>query len=314
MLHSLGASISAVQLRNRDHQWFDAALSPLSFASGGKDPSLAGRTIAPCCGRIRGALIRIGHQPIHLTHNNGAHHIHGGACAAAYQYWTGEQLSSERVRFTLRLPDGLDGYPGNRMLTADYTVSGHTLQVEYSAVSDRPTFMDMTNHVYWDLSGRFDGSAMRQRLEIAADCAVVNDAEHLPMRIVRAERAFDFSRPASPADMLALYPQDEQLLIGRGYNNAFLLSKDRAYAARLSSDETGVLMTMHTDQPAIVFYSGGFLGEETCLAGGCASPGCALALEAQGVPDPFHLPGQTPEWLMPGQTYRRFIRWEFGNI
>ena len=313
-LHPLGASISSVQFRNGVDQLVETALAPLNFATGEQDPSLTGRTIAPCCGRIRNAQMELDGQEILLTRNHGAHHIHGGAYGAAYQVWDGEQLSQEHVRFTLCLPDGLDGYPGNRTLTADYTVSGNSLRVEYTAVSDRATFMDMTNHVYWDLSGRFDSSAMRQQLEIAADYAIVNDAEHLPLRVVKAENAFDFGDPVSPANMLARYPQDEQLVIGRGYNNAFILREDRTFAARLTSEETGIRMRMYTDQPAIVFYSGGFLDGQTRLICGGASPGCALALEAQGVPDPFHLPGQEIAELLPGETYRKTIRWTFDTL
>ena len=309
-LHPLGASIQSVKVRNAAGDDLEVALSPLNFDTGEPDPSLAGRTIAPCCGRVRNGEIKIDGKTIQLPRNDGNNHIHGGPHGAAYQVWQGKQLSPARVRFTLHLADGLDGYPGNRVLTAEYEARENALQVTYTACTDQPTWLDMTNHVYWDLSGRFDGSAMEQQLEIAADRAVRNDEKHLPLKIVPAKGAFDFSFPVSPAERKRQYPEDEQLKIGRGYNNAFILHPNRDYAARLTSKISGLRMTMRTDQPAIVFYSGGFLGADTKLRQGGAVPGCALALEAQAIPDPFHLPGQEANLLYPGQEFRRTIRWE----
>ena len=245
-----------------------------------------------------------------MWRNNGQNHIHGGWCGLSNQVWSALQRSPACVCFQLDLPDGLEGYPGNRTLRAEYAVDGSALSVTYAATTDRITWLDMTNHVYWDLSGHFDGSALDQRLEIAATQVVFNGEGHLPERIVPVNGPFDFTRPTSLAANMALCPEHEQLILGRGYNNAFVLD-DSDFAAQLFSPASGIRMTLSTDQPSIVLYSGGFLNSKNRLRSGVASPGCAVALEAQGLPDPFHLPGAVPELLRPGQEYRKFIRWTF---
>ena len=175
----------------------------------------------------------------------------------------------------------------------------------------------MTNHVYWDLGGRFDGSATDQSLQIAASRVVHNDPSHLPMEIRDAEEALDFSSPCVPSQKLREYGEHPQLRIGHGFNNAYVLEpslvKALGFSASLSSPLSGIRMRMTTDQPAIVLYTGGFLGNDTELTSppGAASPGCAIALEAQGLPDPFHLPGAEAGLLLPGETYRREIQWRF---
>ena len=314
-LCDLGASIVDVRVRRSDGAFIDVALSSRGFLSGMEDPSLAGRTIGPCCGRIREGRISIDGVPFQLARNDGANHIHGGPNGAAFQFWTARQLSASRVRFELELPDGLDGWPGNRTLRAEYAVEGSCLRVIYSAVTDSATWVDMTNHVYWDLGGRFDGSALDQVLEISAKRVVFNGEGHLPVDILPAEGPFDFTRPATLAGNMALSPAHGQLVMGRGYNNAWLLDDElrrtRACAARLYAPSTGIRMTMDTDQPAIVLYSGGFLNEKNRIVDGVASPGCAVALEAQQLPDPFHLPGVRPEPLRPGDRFRREIVWRF---
>ena len=314
-LSPLGASIASVQVRDRRGRFIDVALAPKCLFDSTPDPFTAGRTIGPCCGHVRDGRISIDDVPFQLTQNEGANHIHGGPNGATFQLWTSRQLSATCVCFELKLPDGLDGYPGKRTLRAEYAVEGSCLSVIYSATTDRATWMDMTNHVYWDLGGHFDGSALDQILEISAKQVVFNGEGHLPVKILPAEGIFDFTRPATLSGNMNLSPAHEQLVLARGYNNAWLLDDDlrraKQFAARLYAPSTGIRMTMDTDQPAIVLYSGGFLNEKNRIMDGVASPACALALEAQQLPDPFHLPGARPEPLRPGERFRREIVWRF---
>jgi len=315
VLAERGAAIASVSVRDGDGRSIDVALPPENFADGAPDPSLAGRTVGPCCGRVAGGAIEIDGKPLALTRNEGENHLHGGINGVATQAWRGEQLSPTRARFELALPDGLDGYPGNRRLRAEYALSGRTLSVRYTAATDRTTWLGLTNHAYWDLTGRFDGSALDQRLQVAARRVVLNGPGHLPSRAAAAEGPFALDGSRSLRTMLEAFPDHPQLTLGRGYNNAFLLDgalMDRlGFAARLTAPDGGLSLTLRTDQPALVLYSGGFLDGATRLARGGATPGCAVALEAQPVPDPFHLPGQKAELLRPGEEYRREIRWAF---
>jgi aldose 1-epimerase len=317
-LSDFGAAIEAVRVRDGAGRLVPVALSRENFHPGQTNRGMAGRSVGPCCGRVAEGEIEIDGQRLRLTPNEGPNHIHGGPGGVGSRVWQGERLSPTRVRFALALPDGLDGYPGNRTLRAEYAVEGNLLSVIYSAFTDRATWVDMTNHVYWDLGGRFDGSALDQVLEINAKQVVFNGEGHLPAEILPVEGPFDFTRPATLAENMKLDPAPGQLVMGRGYNNALLLDDDfrrtREWAARLYAPSTGIRMTMDTDQPAIVLYSGGFLNEKNRIQCGAASPGCAVALEAQQLPDPFHLPGASHEPLRPGDRFRRKILWRFETL
>lgn len=288
-------------------------MAPDRFDPSIPDPALAGRTIGPCCGRIRDGEIQIGEKRYALTRNEGENHIHGGPGGCTFSHWEGKQLRPDKAVFSLALADGQDGYPGHRRLKAEYSAAGRTLSVRYTAVTDRETYLDMTNHVYWDLSGRFDGSALDQTLEIASWQVVLNNYHHLPLTIASADNAFDFRRPCSIREKLSAYPKEPQMLIGRGYNNAFLLDaglqREMSCSARLYSPSSGLSMKLRTNAPCLVFYSGGFF--ESPVPPVRSTPGKAVALEAQQVPDSFHLPGATPSILLPGQVFLREIIWEF---
>lgn len=307
-LSDFGAAIVSVRIKDRSGRFIGVALSPAIFHPGETNCGMSGRTIGPCCGRVADGRIEIDGQRLQLTQNEGTNHIHGGPGGVANRMWQGERLSPTRVRFALALPDGLDGYPGNRRIEAEYAVSGKSLRVRYTAVTDKPTWLGLTNHVYWDLSGRFDGSALDQRLQIAAERVVFNGPGHLPQAVHPVDGPFDFRTPLSLREGMGIGSAHPQLALGRGYNNAFLLDRglmDRmGCAARLVSSASGLSLCLRTNQPALVLYSGGFLG-------GGATPGCAVAMEAQHVPDPFHLPGQRPGIIYPGEEYLCEINWRF---
>ena len=141
-----GASIARVRVRRRDGAFTDVALAPQSLRDGAPDPSLAGRTIGPCCGRVREGIIQIDGEPLELSPNEGANHLHGGPHGAAEQRWAVEAHAPDRVTFALRLPHGLDGYPGNRLLKAAYSVTENALQLVLTGESDRATWLGMTSH------------------------------------------------------------------------------------------------------------------------------------------------------------------------
>lgn len=311
VLSSLGASLVGLTYLGPGGSR-QVALSPVSHRTGGEDPSLAGRTVGPCCGRVRDARMFLNGREYLLDANENGNHLHGGIRGAAVRHWKLLESNARHAGFALALPDGEGGYPGNRRIRVDYALEDDALSVRYSAATDASSWLCLTNHAYWDLSGRFDGTAMEQALEIPASRAVFNDEHHLPVSIRAVDGTpFDFRVPASPASMMARHPGHPQLAIARGFNNALLLDKDAPFAARLTAPDESLRMTMETDYPALVFYSGGFLGQDTMLEGGPAVPGAALALEAQSLPDPFHLPGAIPEPFLPGIPWSHFIRWRF---
>ena len=308
----IGAALVEMNVLTRNKEWRQVALSPLAHRAGVPAPACAGCTVAPCCGRVRGAEMTLNGKSYALDANEGANHIHGGFRGASGRAWELVERGDTSVAFALELPDGEGGYPGNRRLEVRYSLEGDALTTRYAAVTDATSWLCMTNHAYWDLTGRFDGSAMDQLLQVNASRAVFNDDHHLPEAIRDVDGTpFDFRRPVSPADVMRAFPDHPQLRIARGFNNALLLDHDAPCAARLCAPDGSLAMTLTTDYPALVFYSGGFLNDKIALPTGPAVPGAALALEAQTPPDPFHLPGIEPELIQPGVKWEHFIRWGF---
>lgn len=254
-----------------------------------QNPFYAGATLAPTAGRIKDGLLPIGSRRYTLSKNeNGVTHIHGGFHSLSFCRWDiAGQEPGQSVTFRASLPDGEDGYPGNRTFSVTYRLRGNQLSISQHAKSDQPTYINMSNHTYFNLNG-LSASGLNQHLKINADQVVINDELHLPKGVTDVTNTqFDFTDFKLIQSQINHFQDAEQIIASRGYNHCFLLPHTTdlsrpAYALMSSDKKIGI--DFYTDAPALVFYSGGFL-EDSYLLSGYGSetftscPGCAVALE-----------------------------------
>lgn len=298
-LCAYGARIAAVRVRDRAGELQNIALSFPDEAAYNASGSFAGAIVGPVAGRIAGGRLFVLGQTFLLKQTDGENTLHGGAHNLSNRLWAASRIPGG-IAFSCSLADGLEGFPGNRHITVQYTLSDtDTLRIRFVATTDKPTVLNLTSHVYWNLGGDFSGTAYGQTLEISSDAVYHNDASHLPVSL-RPTRgtAFDFSAPRRVSAAMESDPENAQLINARGYNNAYALRPGANFAARLIEHASGRRMTLRTDYPYLVFYSGGFL----------PNAGCALALEAQYAPNTCELV------VLPGETYRQQLSFQFDTV
>ena len=180
---SYGAIVTEIQAPDRDGNTINVVRG-----SDRLEPYLRGFPAAAVIGRvanrIANARFSIDDVEYRVTVNNlGKHHIHGGDRGFAKVVWDAELLpvtdSEAAVRLTYLSVDGEDGYPGNVTATVTYTLTDdNELRLDYTATTDRPTIISMTNHAYFDLGGRGDLST--HELWLNADRYTLADDELIP--------------------------------------------------------------------------------------------------------------------------------------
>jgi len=317
---STGAAIAEVITPDRQGNFTNIAMSLDPISQYLEGSSYAGAVLGPNAGRIRGSSITVGTKVYPLTENEGPNQLHGGPNNFSRRIWTLEGIrkeeGSESAAFTLTVPDGLDGYPGRREIAVIYRLDDEdTLTITFRAISDQATWLNLSNHCYWNLSGDFTRTVLDHKLCINAGHVAYNDPSNLPIGFYPVDGTpFDFRSSRSICENLPGSADSGQFAPACGYNHAYDIA-GQTPAAILCDTVSGRSLTLETDYPSLVFYSGGCLGADTTLHGGIpASPSCAIALEAQEFPDALHLDGVPHPIVEPQHEWTRYIRYSFGLI
>ncbi len=311
---SAGASLMAVYVPDRDGNFKNVVLGfdkPEDYLT---NPQYEGATVGPNGGRLENAHLTIGDREYDLTPNEGKHNIHGGNHNLSHVNWDfmgvypeGEAL---KVSFETTLPDGTDGFPGNRTFYADYVLrENNVLEIRYSAKSDRETYVNMTNHAYYNLSGDFSKDIYDHSLRIGASNVVLEDGDRISTTEAPISgTCFDFRKPARIGALKKKASRlSSQIQLDDGYNHAFVFDGDKKNLT-LAHEASGRKVDIETSSEAVVVYDGYYLGGEGCVPHG------AIALECEDVPNSPNLDWTKTHFLKPGERYENNIRLCFGLI
>lgn len=227
-----------------------------------------GALIGRHANRIEDAQFELNGKVYQLAKNDGDNHLHGGNVGLHNVVWKAEIVkdSIEKLVLTHTSPDGEENYPGNLDVKVEYSLTEENeLKIDYSAVSDKDTVVNFTNHAYFNLSGHASGDVLKHQIYINADKFTPVNDKCIPTGEIRAVKGtvMDFTQMEGIAD--GLNSGDEQIECGKGYDHNWVLNTNgniNEVAAQLYDPESGRIMQVFTTKPGIQFYSGNFLSEK----------------------------------------------------
>jgi aldose 1-epimerase len=253
-----------------------------------------------------------------LATNNGENHLHGGVSGFDKQLWTicGLEAGPEgaSVEFCRRSPDGEEGYPGNLDVTVRYTFTpDRTLRIDYRAVTDRATVLNLTNHSFFNLTG--SGSILGHALRLNASRVTAVGPGLIPTGVLQSVLGtpLDFTQPTAigargMAGGLAVPGYDHNFVLdaaeGPGLNRA----------AEVFDPVSGRTLECRTDQPGVQLYTFNFAPPEgvVCADGVRFERHGAFCLETQHFPDSPNHAGFPTTVLRPGDEFRSTTTYRFG--
>lgn len=235
----------------------------------------AGKIIGRYANRIARGSFRLAGRVVTLATNEGRNTLHGGPDGFSKRTWEVAEQSGASLTFALHSPDGDQGFPGTLDCRVRYTWSDDdAIRIDYTAVTDAPTVVNFTNHVYFNLGGPIAG----YRLQLAASSFTPVDAESIPtgtIAPVDPERDFRTERPVGTTTFDCNFAID-------GWDGTL------RRAARLEDPASGRTLVLETTQPGVQLYTG--------------KPG-AIALETQHFADAPNHPNFPNTVLRPGETF-----------
>ena len=279
----------------------------------------------PCMGKVPGRFanrIARGHFTLEgkeytLAINNGPNALHGGPEGFMNQIWDARIVGDNSVVMVYCAEDGEEGYPGNLIVTAEYTWSdANELTLRLGATTDAPTVINLTNHAYFNLDGENAGSVLDHELRLNASRWLPTDETQIPTGELAPVAG-------TPMDFTELKPigkdikaDFEALHIGKGYDHCWVVDGYEKgtlrEVAELRGPKSGRVMTVASTQPGMQIYTGNWLaGCPESISGGEYNDYDGVAIECQGFPDAPNKPSFPSPVLLPGQEYDETIVFRF---
>ena len=308
----LGATLHKLFVPDREGVLADVVLGfddPQSYCESG---TFFGAVVGRNANRIGGAAFSLNGKNYALDKNdNGKNNLHSGADFYKNRIWNVRDLTENAITFTLESPHGDQGFPGNAKIQVTYTLEqGTSLRVDYTAVSDRDTVFNFTNHSYFNLAGHDKPEkAMSQILTMPARFFTPSDAEYIPVGKLQSVEgtAMDFRVPKAIGRDID--KDEEPMRLQCGYDHNFEVFANPC--AILTDPDSGRTMAVITDCPGVQLYSGNFLEGETGKDGVTYPRRSGVCLETQFYPNALNY----PQWRQPvtpaGQTYHSQTRFVF---
>ncbi len=248
-------------------------------------------------------------------------HIHGGRQGFNRRLWAATPTARDglpAVRLSLTSPDGDQGYPGNLQVEVLYSVTADgALRLDYTATTDRPTPLNLTNHAYFNLKGEGEGDILNHELTLRAarytpvTPALIPTGEFAPV----AGTPFDFTRPRRIGERIAA--DHPQMAIGRGYDHNFMLDHRGdapGLAALVHEPASGRVLEVLTTEPGVqLFTANHFAGRLVGKSGRAYPRYGGFCLETQHYPDSPNQPAFPSTILRPGQTFRSTTLFRFST-
>lgn len=313
-----GGAVVAIRTPDRRGRMADIALGFDDLSGYLADTSYFGALIGRYANRIAGGSFKLNGVEYTLAKNNGPNHLHGGVRGFDKVVWQAREAAlpdGVSLELTYLSKDAEEGYPSNLTVTATYILSNsNELRIEYAATTDKETIVNLTHHSYFNLAGAGAGDVLNHVVKINADRFTPVDETLIPTGELKSVKGTPFDFNLGLTIGLRINQTDEQLVLGKGYDHNFVLSKlgkELSLAANVYEPVSGRVLEMWTTEPGMQLYTGNFLDNVRGKAGKVYVRRGGFCLEAQHFPDSPNKPAFPSTVLKPGERYTQTTIYKF---
>lgn len=315
-----GAKIVSLMVPDKNGTLVDVVLGHSSIEEylSSEEPyfgAVCGRT----ANRIANGKFKLDGKEYTLAINNGPNSLHGGVKGFNAVVWDVKNVTPNSIELHYLSPDGEEGFPGNLSVTVVYTLTDdNALDIEYRAVTDKATILNLTNHSYFNLSGEGDSYIGDHLLEMKCRNYLPTDNTAIPYGDAESVKGtpMDFTTPHTIGERIN--DDFEQLRFGKGYDHTFIIDKEKedeyACFGYCESPKTGIKMEMYTTEPGVQVYTGNWMtGNFEAKNGHTYPERSAVCFETQHFPDSINKPDYPSVVLRPEEEFNSKTTYKFST-
>lgn len=234
--------------------------------------------VGPLAGRVKNGR----YKDVQLTVNQGVNHLHGGFAGFSFQNFKIESQTETKIIMSHYHIKGIDNYTGSYLVTVTYEIIENKLLMTFDVDCNPIGPINMTSHLYFNLNGNGKGNVLGHKLLLKSDAYYTVDSQHNINGDTRSTKGtcFDFNEEKTIGEQDCV--KDESFSYTKGFDHPFLLTSN---IIKLKEPSTKRTVTIETNQPVVVLYTGNFLDNRLSLNGRVGRPHMGVCLETQQVPN-----------------------------
>jgi len=188
--------------------------------------------------------------------------------------------------------------------------------VDFLAITDKTTLLNLTQHTYFNLAGHANGSILSHELMLPLNSYLPVNKSQVPNGEIAAVTNTPFDFRSQKAIGRDIDGNDEQLLLSDGYDHSWVIksinSAEMKPAAQVIEPGSGRVLTVFTTEPAVHLYPGNALDGVPGKNGAQYDRRSGFCLETQQYPDAPNQPHFPDTVLREGDVFRSRTIFEFG--
>ena len=254
---NLGAIIKKIELKDKNGDMKNVVLAYEDVEKYRENPAYLGAIIGRTAGRIKNGDLNLTDVIYKLDINNNGNTLHGGKISISHRFWSVETIENG-LCFSIKSHNLDNGYPANVEIKVSYILNNNELLIKYFATADRLTYLNLTNHSYFNLSGNTNNTIYEDILKIDSDYLIGIDKNFIPCKIINLDNnIFDFKNSKKLKEFFKA-DNEQKSLANNGIDHPYIFN-NKIGKLEIENLETEIKMSVETNNPAVVIYTANYL-------------------------------------------------------
>ena len=300
---NLGAIIKKIEFKDKN-----IVLGYEDIEKYRENPAYLGAVIGRTAGRIKDGLLKLDDTEYQLDKNNNGNTLHGGKNSISHRFWNVQNIENG-LCFSIKSSNLDNGYPANIEIKVSYILNNNELLIKYFVTTDSLSYLNLTNHSYFNLSGNPDNTIYEDILKIDSNYLIGINENSIPCETINLDNnIFDF-REDKKLEEFFKADDEQKTIANNGIDHPYIFNGEIG-KLEIKNIKSGIKMSVETNNPAVVIYTANYLQDIGF------KKHSAICFETQEVPNLYRDKNINvyPTFIDENTNYKKYTKFIFENI
>ena len=249
-LLNLGAIIKKIELKDKNGNIKNVVLGYEDVEKYRENPAYLGAIIGRTAGRIKDGILKLDGTEYQLDKNNNGNTLHGGKNSISHRFWNVQNIENG-LCFSIKSSNLDNGYPANVEIKVSYILSENKLLIKYFATTDSLTYLNLTNHSYFNLSGNPDNIIYEDILKIDSDYLIGINENSIPCETINLDNNIFNFKEAKKLEEFFKAKNEQKTIANDGIDHPYIFN-GKIGKLEIKNIKSGIKISVETNNPAVV--------------------------------------------------------------